>query len=173
MKRILFCALMSLMMMASLVAGQTLKGGPQKSVGEKPVERKPGKAEQQILVLNRAWADSIVGGDMARLDELFAEEMTVTSSSGSVRDKAAEMDELRPTPEGKTYFFNTDDVRVRVYRDAAVLTGLASWRFQYKGKEVDNQMRYTHVYIKRKGRWQIVAQQLTRPAAPARTAARQ
>jgi ketosteroid isomerase-like protein len=124
------------------------------------------EAEQQITALNREWADAIVRGDMATLDRLFADDMIVTSSSGEVRTKAQEMDDLRPSPDGKTYFFNTEDVRVRVYKDAAVAAGLVSWRFRYQGKDIDNQRRYTSVYVKQGGRWRIVAQQLTRPRQP-------
>ena len=120
------------------------------------------KAEQQIMALNQEWADAIVRGDVAALDRLFADDMIVTSGSGEVRNKAQEMDDLRPNADIKTYFFKTDDVRVRVYKDAAVVTGLASWRIRYQGRDIDHQRRYTSVYVKQQGRWRIVAQQLTR-----------
>ena len=124
---------------------------------------KLGKAEQQIMALNQEWADAIVRGDVAALDRLFADDMIVTTSGGELRNKAQEMDELKPGTEIKTYFFNTDDVRVRVYKDAAVVTGMARWRINYQGRDIDNQRRYTSVYVKQQGRWRIVAQQLTRP----------
>jgi uncharacterized protein (TIGR02246 family) len=123
---------------------------------------KPNKAEQQIMALNREWADAIVRGDVAALDRLFADDMVVTSGSGEVRNKSQEMDDLRPNADIKTYFFITDDVRVRVYKDAAVVTGLARWRIRYQGRDIDHQRRYTSVYVKQQGRWRIVAQQLTR-----------
>jgi ketosteroid isomerase-like protein len=125
-----------------------------------------GKAEQEVAALNRAWADAIARGDMAALDRLFASDMTVTSGNGTVRNKAQEMDDLRPSADIKTYFFNTDDVRVRVYGDAAVVTGHAKWRINLKGRDVDNERRYTLVFIKQQGGWQIVAQQLSRIAPP-------
>lgn len=121
------------------------------------------KAEQQIMALNREWADAIVRGDVAALDRLFADDMIVTSSSGEVRTKAQEMADLKPGTEITTYFFNTDDVRVRVYKDAAVVTGMARWRVRHQGRDIDNERRYTSVYVKQQGRWRIVAQQLTRP----------
>src|ERR1044072_3111094 len=123
-------------------------------------------AEQEVTALNRAWADAIVRGDMEALDRLFASDMTVTSGNGTVRNKAKEMDELRPSADIKTYFFNTEDVRVRVFGNGAVVTGHAKWRINLKGREIDNERRYTLVFIKQDGRWQIVAQQLSRIPPP-------
>jgi ketosteroid isomerase-like protein len=121
------------------------------------------KAEQQILALNREWADAIARGDMAALDRLFADDLTVISGRGELRTKAQELDDLRPNPDITTYFFNTEDARVRVYKDAAVVTGLARWRIRYQGKDIDHERRYTSVFVKQHGRWRIVAQQLSRP----------
>ena len=122
------------------------------------------KAEQEIAELNREWADAIVKGDMARLDRLFANDMTVVSGNGAMRGKAGEMDDLRPTADIKTYFFNTEDVKIRVYGDSAVVTGHAKWRINLKGRDIDNERRYTSVFVKKDGRWQIVAQHLSRIA---------
>jgi uncharacterized protein (TIGR02246 family) len=122
------------------------------------------KAEQEIAELNREWADAIVKGDMARLDRLFADDMTVVTGNGALRGKAGEMDDLKPTADIKTYFFNTEDVKIRVYGDSAVVTGHAKWRINNKGRDIDIERRYTSVFVKKDGRWQIVAQQLSRIA---------
>lgn len=123
--------------------------------------------EREILALNRQWADAIVRGDVATLDRLFAEDMILTDSNGNVRNKAQEIESLRPGADLTTYFFNTDDVLVRVHGNAAVLTGRATWRIRYQGRDVDNARRYTSMYARQNGRWRIVAQHLTRiPAQP-------
>ena len=57
--------------------------------------------------------------------------------------------------------FITEDMRVRIYRDAAVVTGRAKRGFKYRGQEVNQERRYTHVYVKRQGQWRIVAQQIS------------
>ncbi|HEX8368231.1 MAG TPA: penicillin-binding transpeptidase domain-containing protein [Pyrinomonadaceae bacterium] len=123
-----------------------------------------GEVEQQILALNREWADAIVRGDIKSLENLFSDDMIVTSGNGTVRGKKEELEDVRPNPDIKTYFFNTDDVRVRVYADAAVLSGRAKWRINYQGKDIDHERRYTSVYAKEKGQWRMVALQLTRIA---------
>ena len=121
-----------------------------------------GKTEQQILALNREWADAMVRGDMKALENLFSDDLIVTSGNGTVRGKKEELEDVRPNPDLKTYFFNTEDVRVRVYKNAAVVTGHAKWRINYKGKDIDNERRYISVYAKENGQWRMVAMQLTR-----------
>ena len=120
--------------------------------------------EQEITRLNQKWADWIVAGDMNALDRLLDDDLIVTSGSGVLKGKKEEMDDLRPTAEIKTYFFKVDDVRVRVYGESAVVTGQAKWRISLQGRDIDNERRYTTVFVKRNGEWRIVAQHLTKLA---------
>lgn len=138
------------------------------SAASQAQDAKTSKTGQEILRLNESWADAISHGDMKTLDALFADEMVVTSGSGMLRDKAGELNDLRPSPDSTPSPFKTDDVRVRAYKDSAVLTGRAKWKFTYQGREIDNQIRYTHVYIKQRGAWRIVAQHVSRIAQPAK-----
>ena len=122
------------------------------------------KAEQQVAALNRAWADAITKGDAATLERLFADDLIVTSGSGEIRDKAGEIKDAAGAPDPDfswTRPFTTEDVRVKIYQDAAVVTGLAKWGFKYKGQEVNQERRYTHLYVKQRGQWRIVAQQVS------------
>src|SRR5918997_3282134 len=71
------------------------------------------KDEQQVLAANREWADAMVRGDAAALERLFHDELIVTSGNGNVRGKAGELKDAGPSADIKTYFFNTEGVRVR------------------------------------------------------------
>lgn len=158
MKRFLIAALVTLFLGSNAFA---------QSPDEKP--RRMSKAEQQVTALNLEWADSITKGNGASLERLFADEMIVTSGSGEIRTKAEEMKNVgissTPTPPDPDFIstrpFTTQDVRVKIYGDAALVTGLAKWSFKYKGQEVNQERRYTHMYAKQRGRWMIVAQQIS------------
>jgi len=122
------------------------------------------KSEQQVMALNRAWADAITKGDAAALGPLFADDMIVTSGSGAIRDKAGEIKDAAGAPDPDfvwTHPFTTEDVRVKIYKDAAVVTGLAKWGFRYKGQEANQERRYTQLYVKQQRPWRIVAQQVS------------
>lgn len=124
------------------------------------------KDEKEVLKANKAWAEAQVKGDLEALDKLFAEELIVTSGNGALRDKKGELADAKPNPDFKTYFFNTEDLRIKVYGKTAIVTGHAKWRTSFKGKDSDNERRFTCVYVKRDGRWQMVALQVTRIAKP-------
>jgi ketosteroid isomerase-like protein len=122
----------------------------------------PVKAEQQLLELNERWAEAIHNGDASALDRLFADDIIVTTSSGAIRDKAGEIKDAAGSPDPDFHWtrpFTTEDVRIKVYQDAAVVTGMAKWGFRYKEQVVNNERRYTHTYVKLNGEWKIVAQQ--------------
>ena len=142
-------------LICSLALGQT----QDKKSGDKM-----SKAEQELMTLNRAWAEAITKGDAAALERLFADDMIVTSGNGQVRDKAGEIKDAAGAPDPDfswTQPFTTEDVRVKIYKDAAVLTGRAKWAFKYKGQESIHDKRYTHLYVKQDGQWRIVAQQIS------------
>jgi len=132
---------------------------------ENEKRKSPDRAEQQqVMALNRAWAEAITKGDAAALDRMLADDVIVTSGSGEIRTKAAEIKDSAGPPDPDFVWirsFTTEDVRVRIYRDAAVVTGRAKWGFKYKGQEVNQERRYTHLYVKRQGQWKIVAQQIS------------
>jgi ketosteroid isomerase-like protein len=152
MKRVLIVA--AVVLVASLPARAQAKQS----------QGKQSKAEREILALNREWADAMVRGDRAALERIFSDDLIVTSGDGTLRDKKGEMGD--GGPEIKTYFFNTEDLRVRVYKGAAVVTGHAKWRINYQGRDIDNERRYTCVYARERGRWRMVAMQLTRVQPP-------
>jgi ketosteroid isomerase-like protein len=130
------------------------------------VSAQTGRIEREVFAVNKAWADAQVKGDLEALDKIFHDDLIVTSGNGTIRDKKGELADLKPAPDFKTYFFNTEDVRVKVYGKTAVVTGHAKWRINYKGQDADNERRYTSVYVKQNGRWQMVALQVTRIAKP-------
>jgi len=55
---------------------------------------------------------------------------------------------------------------VRLYGDVAVVTGRATPKGIADGREFGEPIRYSRVYVKRDGRWQVVLFQQTRIANP-------
>ena len=51
----------------------------------------------------------------------------------------------------------TAEVQVRVYDNTAVETGLSTMIGQDKGNAVPRDTRFTRVWVKRQGRWRLVA----------------
>jgi ketosteroid isomerase-like protein len=154
-----------------------------KAEDKKTEDRKPadtvatstaaGSVEQDLLKLERDWLDAYTKRDVAAMERIEADDFMITYSDGTMRGKADEIANLKkPAPEGPPPIFMTADTKVRVYGDTAVLTGKVIQKGTYrdgpqKGQDYNFQHRYTDVYVKRNGRWQVVASQLTALASPA------
>ena len=46
-------------------------------------------------------------------------------------------------------------MNVRIYGEAAVITGRSTIKAKVKGQDVSGEYRFTHVWIKRSDRWQV------------------
>ncbi len=66
---------------------------------------------------------------------------------------------IRILGSGKVRFkrYETSDIRIRVYDNAAVVTGRLQRTREAQGREMNDDWRFTKVYIRRNGRWQVVA----------------
>jgi uncharacterized protein (TIGR02246 family) len=117
------------------------------------------KAVMETLV---KWADAVRDRDMKTLDRLFADELFVTTSDGKTLGRSEELAALKPTPGVRTVSVTNENIRIKIYGDTAVVTALTKLVFVIKEKETSVAMRYTAVFVKRDGRWQIAALQTAR-----------
>ncbi len=122
----------------------------------------PKNAEQAIREIEGRYRDAVMRQDVAAVGRILADDFIATSSRGEIRDKAKELDDIKPSPDFKMEAFNLDDLSVRIFGDAAVVTGRCTLQVAFKGKSGTSVFRYTRVYVKRNGQWQVAAQQLTR-----------
>jgi ketosteroid isomerase-like protein len=108
---------------------------------------------------------ALLGADGKALDALLtADFLLVDVLTGSEIPGSA----LRELVAGGPLVFEAIeriDSRVRVYGSAAVVTGQTRMRGRYQQQSWSAHSRYTHVYIRRKGVWQLASAQGT-PIAP-------
>jgi ketosteroid isomerase-like protein len=57
--------------------------------------------------------------------------------------------------------YTTSDVSIRVYGDTGVVTGIESTKGNLDGTDRSGRRRFTRIYVKKQGRWQIVNNQLS------------
>jgi len=118
--------------------------------------------EQTIRKLNRDYVDSFLRSDVKRYDELLADDFICTCPDGSLVDKPAFL-KSAAEPSGMEYF-GLEDVNIRIFGDVALVHA----RTPYTRKDgVSGAARYTDIYVKRNGRWQVVSAQITRITAAA------
>ena len=115
-----------------------------------------------IRSLDSAWARAYATHDTTLAKAIFADDLVITSSNGRMKDKRAELGDVAAQPDLQLEYFRTSDVAVRMFDGAAVVTGLAEWRFTFRGPPTTTRMRYTAVYARRGPRWEMVALHLGR-----------
>jgi ketosteroid isomerase-like protein len=97
-----------------------------------------------------------VGADAVALDRIYADDFIGVGPSGTVRTKPQVISDFT-SGELKFQSITTAEVRVRVYGNTAVETGLSTMNGQDKGKAVPRDTRFTRVWVKQHGRWRLVA----------------
>jgi len=111
----------------------------------------------EILGLEDRRIEAMVKGDVQALEEILADDLIYTHTTARLDTKASFIDAVKT---GKSNYKSVDrkNVEVRNLGDTAVVTGHA--RFHVG----DNKFaaRFTDVYAKRNGSWQMVAWQSTR-----------
>ena len=149
MKRILVVAM--LVAASSFVFSQPTRG----SANQK------GNDEQAVRqLLNELYA-ALGRNDTAALDRIYADDYTLVNEDGVLTTKAPRLAAIK-SGELKFESVSFDEVNVRLYGGTAVATYHAANKVQFKGQEIGGQFRVTVTLVKKKGRWQLVAAQVTR-----------
>ena len=112
--------------------------------------------EETIRKLDNERIQAQIHADAAALKRIYADDFIGVGPSGTVRTKPQVISDFT-SGDLRFQSISTDDVRVRVYGNAAVETGRSTMNGQDKGKEVPHDTRFTRVWVKLQGRWRLVA----------------
>ena len=127
-----------------------------------PPEEMPGmKAEEELLKLEKAFAEAIVKNDLEGIGRLVTDDWIIIDPNGEIVDRARFFEVIKSGALTHDTM-ESEDFRVRVYGDSAVITGLTRTKGKFMGQEFSTQERATDVFVKRDGRWQCVLTHLTR-----------
>lgn len=118
-------------------------------------------AEQELIRLEHAWARAYVARDLGTLDRIEHADWACTDAEGKVTTKAEEHRDVSSGTYAATVFAMSD-LKVRVYGDAAVVTGRQVEQATMAGKDASAEFRITDTWIRRDGRWQCVATHLSK-----------
>ena len=111
----------------------------------------------EILTLEKRRIEAMLKGDVRVLDEILADDLIYTHTTARLDTKASFIDAVKT---GKSVY-NSLELQfgeVRDLGDTAVVTGLG--KFHVGSNKFE--LKFTDVYAKRNGAWQMVAWQSTR-----------
>ena len=116
---------------------------------------------QEVLRTEREQREAVLQRDIAKTERLVADEF-VLRAGRDIGNKKTLIGYLKSTPADPTLTLTAEDTRVNIDGDTAIVIGR---RVERRRREDNNQegvayARYMRTYIKRQGRWQLLAEHL-------------
>jgi ketosteroid isomerase-like protein len=117
--------------------------------------------EEELLKLEKEFAEAIVKNDLEGLGRLVADDWIIIDPNGEIVDRTRFFEVIK-SGALTHHMMESEDFRVCVYGDSAVVTAITSTKGKFMGQEFSTQERPTDVFVKRDGRWRCVLTHLTR-----------
>lgn len=115
--------------------------------------------EQEIRKLDLANADAVLRSDLTALDKLWAEDLTVNNPGNQVVKGKKAVTELVRSGVIKYSSFVPEIESVLLHGDTIIVMGLETVKpiGNAPGAGQTLRRRYTNIWMKRKGQWQLTA----------------
>ncbi len=158
MKNIFAVALLCLFSL-TLVVGQQTGAASEKSKAK--INTASGNTETQVAKLEHEFAAAILKDGVAAVDKYEADDIISTDPAGNVTSKA---DDKKAWASGdlKLESAEISDLKVRSYGNTAVATGMTTVKGAWKSQDLSGNYRFTDTWVKRDGKWLLVATQATK-----------
>lgn len=147
------------------VLSLSLATGEQAGAAQKPKTKAEAASatsvEDQIKKREQDWAQATLKEGASAVDQYEADDIISTDPSGRVTDKAQDKQDLS-SGDLKFQSMELSDLKVHVYGNTAVAAGANTLKGTYKDQDISGTYRFTDTWVKRNGKWQVVASQGTR-----------
>src|SRR3954466_3577665 len=120
-------------------------------------------AEEELLKLEKEFAEAIVSNDLEGIGRLVTDDWIIIGADGEIIERARCCEVIKSGALTHD-MMESEDFRVRVYGDSAVITGITRTHGKFMGQEFSTHEGASDVFVKRDGRWQCVLTHLTRLA---------
>jgi len=118
-------------------------------------------SEEELLKVEKEFAKAIVKNDLEGIERLVAVDWIIVGPDGEIVERARFFEVMKSGAMTHDAM-ESEDFRIRVYGDSAVVTGITRTKGKFMGQEFSTKERATDVFVKRDGRWQCVLTHLTR-----------
>lgn len=111
---------------------------------------------EEISRLENEWNEAHLNGDASALSRLWSDDLVVTVPNMSSMDKTQSL-AIWKSGRFKFQRYETENVRIRVYGDAAVVTGRLQRTRTIGEKKLEDDWLYTKTYVRSEKTWKVVA----------------
>lgn len=125
------------------------------------------QTERRLTTLEHRWLEAVKLRDQAALQQLLADDFTLTgapATAGALLDKSQYLAGTLRDVRLESFKFN--NVSVRLYGTTAVLQARFTQQGTTAGRPLGGDFLLTDVWVRENKRWQIVSRHLSQPANP-------
>ncbi|MFZ1050815.1 MAG: nuclear transport factor 2 family protein [Candidatus Sulfotelmatobacter sp.] len=117
----------------------------------------PKDVQQSLISLDKQWGEA--GGDTAKLDKIIGDNLLAVGAKGEAQDKQQLIADNKAVSAGvQNASYMADEYKFEMLSpDVVVMTHRGTTKGMENGKEVTESHRSLHVFQKRDGGWQVVA----------------
>jgi ketosteroid isomerase-like protein len=115
-----------------------------------------GDAEQALMRIEQEMLAALLKSDPSANQRYIAENAVLTTPDGEVLGKARLVADVK-SADLKFEASAISDMKVTVHGDTAVVTYMTTDKGTYKGKDISGKYRWTDVFMRRGGNWQLIA----------------
>jgi ketosteroid isomerase-like protein len=120
--------------------------------------------EAELIAVAHAWDQAMVRNDAEAIGRYMADDWTIVGPDGSMSDKATFLG-LVESGALSHDVMSSEDFRIRIYGDTAVLLARGVSDGSYQGQKFREVERSSNVFVKQDGHWRCVLTHLSRLAA--------
>jgi hypothetical protein len=109
--------------------------------------------------------EALMQRDVLVLERIWSDDYLLTNADGSLFSKEQRLADIKSGATGfESISWNENEIKLRVYEDMVVANIPITLKGQYSEMKVSGQFHSLHVWVRRGGRWQLVAHQIMRTA---------
>lgn len=137
------------LLLPTIVLGQA--ANPSVGVPSQPVQ-------QALIALDKQWGEAGSKGDSAALNKILADDFLAVGPKGEAFGKQEQIAAAPSATNVQNASYAADEYKFEMLSpDVVVMTHRATIKGMQEGKEVTESHRSLHVFQKRSGQWQVVA----------------
>jgi hypothetical protein len=110
----------------------------------------------KLVVLEHLWNEAQVNRDQRALEGMIADSFVDTEWDGDVSERGKFLADIKD-PKFKPDLVTIQDLKVNLYHNAGVVTGVYHTKGSYNGKPYEHYGRFTDTWIFNDGKWECVA----------------
>jgi hypothetical protein len=129
------------------------------AIGDKDSDKDKGKDDPQatkLRVLEHLWNEAQVNRDERALEGMIADSFVNTEWDGDVSERGKFLADIKD-PKFKPDMVSIRDLKVNLYLNAGVVTGVYHTKGSYNAKPYEHFGRFTDTWIFVDGKWECVA----------------